>query len=627
MKNVLAKIVTGICLLTAAAAQAAWLENVPITLHQPDGSELRCFASGDEYHNWLHDAGGFTIVKNPGTGFYVYAIKVKNTLLPSDYIAGRSNPVTAGLTPRQNLSPAQMMQQRSTSLLATLENPVDRRPAPNRGAMENLVVFIRFAGEAEFSDAVADYEHAFNDAAAGALSLYNYMLEVSYGALNVHASFYPVPTAGTIISYQDVHPRGYYKPRSDDPLGYATPTEQAQREQTLIKNAVEAIRSQVPADLNLDGDLDGRVDNMIFIIKGSPTGWNTLLWPHAWALFMYQISINGKRVYGYNLQMQSFMVGGQIHLLCHELLHSIGFPDLYHYDFDGLHPVLGWDIMASPTSPPQHPGAYGKWKYGKWIPFLPLIDRNGHYKLKPLSRADSNCYRIPSPNDPSGRQYFVVEYRRKSDNTFESGLGSEGLLVYRIDNRDPYHHGNATLPDEIYIYRPGGTPTTNGIISRAPLALEYGRIALNDTTDPGSFLADGSPGGLDLFGVSELGETISFHIGVTAPEPPALLSPENHATEVKPDPILCWLPAAGAFRYQVQVSQNPEFSTLLYDFKDITKASQTLFGLNENMCYYWRVRAFNLEGVGLWSEIRQFTTGGIPPAPPANVRVINYSGE
>ncbi|MCK5572062.1 MAG: hypothetical protein KAJ12_04850, partial [Bacteroidetes bacterium] len=43
-------------------ASAAPLSFVPQKLIQPDGSVLHCFASGDEFYNWLHDKDGFTIM-------------------------------------------------------------------------------------------------------------------------------------------------------------------------------------------------------------------------------------------------------------------------------------------------------------------------------------------------------------------------------------------------------------------------------------------------------------------------------------------------------------------------------------------------------------------------------------
>ena len=42
---------------------AAYLKNVPQTIKQPDGTIIKCFATGDEFHNWLHDANNYTIIK------------------------------------------------------------------------------------------------------------------------------------------------------------------------------------------------------------------------------------------------------------------------------------------------------------------------------------------------------------------------------------------------------------------------------------------------------------------------------------------------------------------------------------------------------------------------------------
>jgi hypothetical protein len=50
-------------------AEAAFLRNVPVHVNQPDGTVLSCLASGDEFYNWLHDKDGFTIMRNPATGF------------------------------------------------------------------------------------------------------------------------------------------------------------------------------------------------------------------------------------------------------------------------------------------------------------------------------------------------------------------------------------------------------------------------------------------------------------------------------------------------------------------------------------------------------------------------------
>ena len=80
-KRMAAAIATALSGLIFAALPAfgAWLNDVPQEFTQPDGEKLKCFGSGDEYYHWLHDADGFTIVKDPQTGYFVYARRSGDT--------------------------------------------------------------------------------------------------------------------------------------------------------------------------------------------------------------------------------------------------------------------------------------------------------------------------------------------------------------------------------------------------------------------------------------------------------------------------------------------------------------------------------------------------------------------
>jgi len=152
--------------------------------------------------------------------------------------------------------------------------------------------------------------------------------------------------------------------------------------------------------------------------------------------------------------------------------------------------------------------AYMKYKYGKWIPSIPALTSEGTYTLRPLTSSTNNVYRIPSPH--SSTQYFVVEYRKKRS-TFENSVPGEGLVVYRINSS---YSGNASgPPDEVYAYRPDGTLSTNGSVSRAAFSQNSGRMSLSDSTNPSSFLASGEPGGLHITNVGMMGDTIAFTLG------------------------------------------------------------------------------------------------------------------
>ena len=81
------RLALAILLAFCLSALAAPLKNVEVRLTQPDGQVIHCFASGDEFYNYLHDAKGYTIVQGEG-GYYVYATKTpegKLQPLPSSW--------------------------------------------------------------------------------------------------------------------------------------------------------------------------------------------------------------------------------------------------------------------------------------------------------------------------------------------------------------------------------------------------------------------------------------------------------------------------------------------------------------------------------------------------------------
>lgn len=526
-------------LMLATALEAAFLRGVAVHVKQPDGTVLSCLASGDEFYNWLHDKDDYTILRDPATGFLVYADKVDGRLVPTGFVAGRTEAQTleqAGIRKKLRDDP----DVRTMRVAAAEDAPVVN--APQTGTINNLVVYIRFADQEDFTEAFVDgVGDFFNSVETGASSMKSYFAEVSYSQLAVGSTFYPGSVPGA-YSYQDAYARAYYMPydATTNPDGYASEDARRVREHALLRNAVGAIAAEVPAGLNIDGDSDGQVDNICFIVKGEPTAWSTLLWPHKWALYTTPYAyINGKLVYTYNFQLETSL---NVSVLCHEMFHSLGAPDLYHYnaDYRYLQPAWAWDLMEWNLDPPQHMGAYMKWKYGHWIPSIPEITSSGTYTVHPLTSATNNCYKIASP--VSSTEYFVVEYRKATDGgTFESSLYNEGLLVYRINTA---YTGNANgPPDEVYIYRPDGTPAEDGAPWYAPFSADQARTAINDGTNPASFLTDGSPGGLSISNVGYYGDTITFDVSINAF---TVTSPNGGETWVSGGPAtVTWLSTGG----------------------------------------------------------------------------------
>lgn len=540
-------------MLCFGVLQAAYLQFQPMELTQPDGTLLELYASGDEYYNWLHDKDGYTVRQND-KGWYVFLNKDNGgELIFTDFVVGRDNPYDRSLSPWTNKSSDQVFAIRDEYQRQLRE--LDGGKAPLTGTLNNIVIFIRFSDQSEFTQPISTYSSMFNGTTGNTMQ--NYFLEASYNQLNISTTFYPAP--GSIVSsWQDSHPRAYYSPySSSNTIGYANESERTSREHILLANAVNGVSSQIPSNLNVDGDGDGWVDNVCFVIKGGTDAWANLLWPHRFCLYSQYAYINGKRVYDYNFQLSDHLTTSGVGVLAHEMYHSLGAPDLYHYNSDGISPVGSWDLMCNNTNPPQHMGAYMKYKYGNWISAIPTLSASGTYTLNPLTSSSGQAFRINSPN--SSNQYFIVEFRKKTG-TFENSVPGSGMLVYRIN---PGVNGNAGgPPDEVYVYRYNGTPTANGTVTAATFSTETGRTAFNNTTNPYCFLADGTLGGLSISSIgSSAGNTISFNVSLS--NMPLNLTGESNAGAVN----LAWQPPlAGTpssykiFRNNVQVGTSPNLN-------------------------------------------------------------------
>jgi M6 family metalloprotease-like protein len=494
-------------------AYGAFLENVPISLQQPNGQVIQVFTSGDEYHQRVHDANNYTILQDPVNGYYLYAEKTGATLQASQYQVGEVDPLFTELIPGVDISPEEWKQIRADFWENTPARPVlpgsASNPTLNTGTLNNIVVYIRFSDQTEFSTSFTTYDNMFNNVTSGYNSMQNYFSEVSYNQLTISSNFYPPPSGSVIVSFQDSHPRAYYMPYNvtTNPTGYQNDTERTSREHTLLADAITAIASQVPAGLDVDFDDNNYVDNVCFVVKGATTAWNTLLWPHMWSLYSQTVYINGKRVWDFNFQLEDHTLSSGNGVLCHEMFHTLGAPDLYHYSYDGFIPVGGWDVMQSNTNPPQSMGAWMKYKYGGWISSIPTISTNGTYTLNPITSATNNAYKFASTL--SSTEFFILEYRRKTG-PFENSIPASGLLIYRINTLAG--NGNAGgPPDEVYLYRLNGTPAANGTISSAHF-VEGGRTNFNSSSNPYCFFSNGDLADIDISNVGAAGSTISFTV-------------------------------------------------------------------------------------------------------------------
>lgn len=390
--------------------------------------------------------------------------------------------------------------------------------------LTNLVVFIRFADDPEIDKTFTEIDQIFNDSSANAMSVYNYFDAMSYGKIHYNTVYTNQIQNNTIVSYCDRHPRHYFEPYSvNNPEGYPpfSPDSICPRERQLLADALHYIDSLhlVDPDINLDGNEDGFIDNISFIVKGGCGAWASLLWPHM-EFFNdepYPVTVNGVAPYTYNFELEGSGYYFSANVFCHEMSHSLGLPDLYHYyNYTNVDPVGIWDIMGQNSM--QQLSSILKYKFLGLIDEPVQITEDGTYTLYSNASSDThNCYYIKSSIDST--QWYTFEYRNKydyMDNVYSSGL-IIGRWVDTMDVNDIYSSGNEHFDffhnaHSYWVFRPGSSiDTLDGNLNSA--AFNANKPNFGPRTNPHPYLTDGTPeNSFEITEIHEEGGMLSFHV-------------------------------------------------------------------------------------------------------------------
>mgnify|MGYP002348059345 FL=1 len=114
----------------------------------------------------------------------------------------------------------------------------------------------------------------------------------------------------------------------------------------------------------------------------------------------------------------------------------------------------------------------------------------------------------------------------------------------------------------------------------------------------------------------------TFTTGLAMPSAPELISPMNDTTNVKTKPQFSWKEVfynclyCSKTTYNLQIAEDDQFQNIVLNYD---KINPTFFTINDYLepatQYYWRVRAFNYELPGPWSQTYKFKTIQLAPAP------------
>ncbi|MCL2065412.1 MAG: M6 family metalloprotease domain-containing protein, partial [Candidatus Cloacimonetes bacterium] len=490
------------------------------------------------------------------TRFYCWARQGEDGELESTgFPIHLHDPKDLGLEPGETISPERRrLRSRNFPHNDNIQGRSDSRNTPSIGDINQVVIFVRFSDDTEFPSLRSEYEELFNGFAPGQNSLKRYFYDTSYEQLTINSHLYPISGTANIISYQSPSVRDYFQPYDidsnkigyiDDPNVDEIHRESRARIIELIRGAVNHVSNQIDPQLCVDYDNNGYVDNLVLVLRGSANPASTVLWPHCWVVLESDsLFINNKRIWRYNINIEEKILSPYygVGVLAHEFAHSMGIPDLYHYDYESsLYPVDKWDLMAYPLNPPQSMTAYIKYKYTDWmgsrgiynIPEISL-DIDQTYTIKPLwsyAANDTVAVRYRTPN-MSADEYIVIENRVKPPApAIDSNLPSSGLLIYRVrydqnGNIDSSTNKNAIYfkPFEVYVYRPGGKYNDAGslIIGDINDAVfpSNEKTMFTNYTDPVAFASNGEYIDITLANIEKdiNNDNISFDFHITYPE-------------------------------------------------------------------------------------------------------------
>lgn len=99
---------------------------------------------------------------------------------------------------------------------------------------------------------------------------------------------------------------------------------------------------------------------------------------------------------------------------------------------------------------------------------------------------------------------------------------------------------------------------------------------------------------------------------VSPPSTPTLASPGDGAASQPTTLTLSWNPSTDAAMYHLQASTTSDFFITVVDDSTITAVSRQIGPLVSETTYHWRVKAKNVVGTSVFSEVRSFTTIQLP---------------
>jgi len=497
----------------------------PVVIKYDDGSTLTVFLKGDENFHWHETLDGFQVKENIN-GYFEYVQKgLHKTNILSGIFAhdpdirdSKETSLVSQLS-KDIIVPENIT--KKTGMRAPLSSPFDRTDFPTLGSRKFLLILVDFSDLA-FTHRAEDFDSLMNGK--------NYTYNGAIGSVN---KYYRTTSFEQFDPTFDV--AGPFT--LDSSYAYYGKDEGEDSDVNIQQFVFDAINAADPtvdfSDYDLDDD--GYVDNVYFIYAGygqaSGAPANTI-WPHRWAYWTSNLTVDGKRVYDYSTSNELYGITGttrtSIGVICHEFGHVCGLPDFYDTDYSGSGGNCGglgnWDEMAggSWNYSGRRPPIFNAWSrmYLRWAN---PVELSGVESVILDSAYTSNEIRYFM--SPTSDEFFMMENRQKVG--FDAGIPGHGLLIFHIDMNSSRWNDNSLNCNP---YRQAfdleeadglGNITSSQINAGDPFPGTTGKTYFIDTGSPNAQDWAGNSSRSPIRNIAETSGIITFNFGETNVDKPA----------------------------------------------------------------------------------------------------------
>ena len=454
MKKTVLILITLLCHL-ASHASKGW--PYPITVSQPDGTQLTIRMNGDADFNWVSTLDN-VVLKQVGNGYFVANIDTNGTLSSSGTLAhdaDKRSPAEQSLCKKQDVKAFLTVNTRPERLATTrgFGGKGSTSFFPHTGSPRAIVLLVQFANRPfkvqprkafnQYLNSMADKHQDFGNAEnRNTGSVKRYFSDMSGGKFKPQFDLYGPITMPKNVAY------------------YGEGSSSMERYRELVYDACTMMDDSLDFS-KYDADKDGNVDLVYIIYAGygeSVSSIDSTLWPKAFVCGT-EIKKDGKyvRLAGISNELNGrpdgkysstsgLLING-VGLFCHEFSHCMGLPDFYptvspqwttannKQDFDAYdnQGMEEWDVMDNGIYlyNGYSPTAYTAWEREKmgWLT-IETLTREGKVELKSIDQG-GKAYRIKNDKNTSGNEYYIVENIQAKGWNYK--LPASGMMVSHVE--------------------------------------------------------------------------------------------------------------------------------------------------------------------------------------------------